>query len=397
MPADEYQVQIASWPGAAGVVSCRYLCGHGITPGVATLVVTLPPAGAAGFGDLVLSDGNRSLRLRDCKLENVQFDQGDDGQRWTLLISDRRWRWENGTLAGVYNQLDPHNKLVPWTIRSPKELVELCLEAMGERNYSIDVPPGVSGADYADKGDWFDLGANTPFGAGLVNPFVEWNVETPAQALSRLCGLFNCRVVFDPVADRVLVAKPGDGAALPEDFLESRGVNVEAPKTPSLIGVVGAEMQFEMLLRLRAVLPEWHKGEYVPVNQASYRPKVLKARGWPWDKSPPGGHSDVQPTERINLDGAKHLAVQNLWSLYRLDDVGVNPPPQQEPQMIDRGTGSSRTGGGCGCSPTGCSGYSRSPGTSDRLPGRLHSPRFTIFTTGSVARLTRSCSGRPRT
>ena len=48
-----------SWPGAAGVISGRYVCSHSITPGTGYVVCTIDPAlsGVAGFGDLAFAEG----------------------------------------------------------------------------------------------------------------------------------------------------------------------------------------------------------------------------------------------------------------------------------------------------------------------------------------------------
>jgi hypothetical protein len=334
MPADEYQVQIASYPGAAGVESASYFCNHGISPGVATVVVSVDPkvSGVAGFGTLVLSDGNRSLVLRDCKLERIQFNQDAGGQTWTLYLSDRRWRWAHGTIGGNYNQIDWHGKLVPWSVRSPEELAKLALERMGETGYSIDLPPGVAGADFADRTDWFEAGAWPP-PSGTNPPFVA-DATVPAQFLSQIAETFGRRVVFDPVTDRVLIAKPGDGGSLPAVFVESQGSNIEAPKTPKGYGIVGAEMLFQMRWRLRAVGEEWEADRFVPIDQLSYKPDKKTARNRPWDYSAPGSHGDVKPTEHLNYDQARQRAVQHVFRTYRLDDVSADPPPQAEPQKL---------------------------------------------------------------
>lgn len=296
----EFQIQSAVWPGAVGVEQARYVCSHGITPGYGYVVVSAPPTDVAPAGDLVLTDGRRTVTVRDCLLVGVRYNQGESGQTWTLTVADRRWRWAFGSISGSYNETGRDNESVPWTVRSPEELAELCLEAMGEVDYDIDLPPG-------------------------PNPPQAWSVETPAKVLARLAERYGRRVVFDPVEDRVLIAQPGDGDDLPDTYLESRGANVQVPKTPAGIGVVGAPVRFQTRLRLEAVGEEWD-GTHVPIDELSYAPDPPYPGGRPWDAGDLG-FSSVRPTNRLSFDRARELAGRSVWRVYRLADRTVDPGP----------------------------------------------------------------------
>ncbi|AWM38127.1 hypothetical protein GobsT_37800 [Gemmata obscuriglobus] len=262
--------QSASWPGVAAVESCTGTVSHGITPGVFVMSTYPQTAAPRAFGDLVLSDGVRAAVFRGCKLDAVSGRAGPDGQTFTLTILDRRWRWRYGAISGRYNQLDKRGKLVPWTIRSPQELAELCLKAMGERNYVINLPAGLTAAAGANLEQYLRAGEDFP--QSLTNPPTVWDLIPPAEALARLADLYGCRVIYQPFADRVVVAPLGAGGPLTDFPCESIAPNVDGPETPSAVGVAGAPVRVQMRLLLEPVGKEWD-GSYRPVNELSYAPQ----------------------------------------------------------------------------------------------------------------------------
>lgn len=266
-----------SWPGlTAGVQQFRYTCSHGITPGIA-LVVTNPLARPpADVGHLRFSDGRRGRILRNCRVNRMTSAIGAGGYVYTMEIQDRRWQWEHGTFpngGAMFNQLDPNNKLIPWTIRSPVELAIICLEALGEKNYLITgLPKGLTSADGRRASRYLKTGENYPITA--ANPPVNWEGLTPAAALSELCDRYGCRVIFQPHADRVLIARQGDGKPLsPAGSLAQASLSVEAPATPRAVGVYGAPSLYQMRLALEPVGLEWDgNNHYEPLAQLSYGP-----------------------------------------------------------------------------------------------------------------------------
>ena len=307
----------ATFPGAAGVESCSYVCSHGISPGVITLVVSLPPTDLAAFGDLTLYDGVRQITVPNCKVVNIRYSRDGSGQAWTVSLADRRWLWDAGAISGSYNERDPRDKLVPWTIKSPTELAALCLARMGETGYAVDLPPGLNGSDWNDRTDWFETGADAP--PTGTNPPTVWEDEVPANALQQLCDRYGRRVVYDPVTDTVAVAPVGAGADLPDDAIESIGVNVSVPKTPAGIGVVGAVVRFQWLGRLDPVGEEWD-GSYLPPAQLSYRPPPPFPGALPWDNLAFG---DVRPTDRLDYFQAKARAERSVYRVFRVSNLGV--------------------------------------------------------------------------
>ena len=267
-------IQSALWPGVLGVESCSGTISHGISPAV--FVITTDPqlAAPAESGSLVITDGFQALTLRDCKADVLKGRYGSDGQTWVLTILDRRWKWRGARISGRYNQLDPRGKLVPWTVRSPEELATLCLEAMGEKNYVIRLPPGLKKADGEKVERFLRPGEN--FAQSLANPRVSWDVIPPAEALAQLADSYGCRVVYQPFRDRVIVVPLGEGDPLPEGPCELIAPSLDSPETPDAVAVAGAPVRVQMRLLLEPVGEEWD-GEILPINELSYAPPLAEA------------------------------------------------------------------------------------------------------------------------
>lgn len=264
-------LQSCTYPGVPDFESASYSCTHGVTPGVVIATTRIPPDGAAPGGPFVITDGTRSLTLRDCKYQRREGEGGLPGSVYKMTFLDRRWRWAFGSISGTYNKRDSRGNLIPWMVKTPKQLAELCLKAMGETNYSIDLPFGVRSEELDSSVDNPAPGNMTP--PTGTNPFIEWVDEVPAVALAALCDRFNRRLVFDPVADRVIIARAGDGAALPlnEFLMPNISYGVEAYAKPKGVGVVGDKVKYQMRLRLVPVGREWD-GRIIPIDELSYRP-----------------------------------------------------------------------------------------------------------------------------
>lgn len=267
-------IQSATWPGVLGVESCEGTISHGISPATFVLRTIPQVANPAPFGDLVLTDGKNTVWLRGCKLHAVDGTLDGRGQSVVLELLDRRWRWgEYGQVSGRYCRPDAHGKMVPWTIRSPRELAELCLREMGESNYLIDLPQGLSKKDGADLDRYLRLGENFP--QTLANAPVVWDYSPPAQVLARLAEYFGRRVIYQPVVDRVLIATLGVGVNLPDLGSEVIAPSVKIPEAPIGVGVAGT-VRIQARFALEAVGREWD-GTYLPINDLSYAPRFPAA------------------------------------------------------------------------------------------------------------------------
>jgi hypothetical protein len=259
------------WPGIASPVEGTYTISQGITPGVACLKCN-PQGNFAETGDLIITDDVAKIVIPDCKVDRVrqEYDRRG-GYIWIVEILDWRWKWRDlGGIFGLYNQLDNHGKLIPWTIRSPYELTRLCLEEMGVTKYEIDMPAGLTRAD-GEKHQTL----NPPW-IGVVpttgtNPPVQWIGVPPAQALESLCNQFGRRVVPRLSDYTITIVKPGIGGPLPPGSISKQSPGLDSPETPLGVAVVGDPTRYQARLRLEAVAEEWD-GSYRPIDQVSYAP-----------------------------------------------------------------------------------------------------------------------------
>ncbi len=256
----------AIWPGVRSVESCTYTIGHGITPGTAVLKMQPQSVFPAMFGTLVITDGTGTVAIPGCKINSYKVDQDESGTVISLEIVDGRWRWRDlGGMLGCYNQLDPHGKLIPWTIRSPTELALLCLQALGVSRFSLNLPPGLN-----YPGPFI----STPIpNISGVNPPINWNGIPPAQALQQVAELFGCRVIYQLYNDSILVTPVGVGNLLPPGSVHKQGPSIKAPETPDAVGVLGSPTRYQMQLKMIAVGEEWD-GSYRPINLLSYAPSL---------------------------------------------------------------------------------------------------------------------------
>ena len=176
--------------GAQALFSGSFTLATGISPSVCTLSVA-PGARSLRIGPLVLSYGGVRMVWRDCIVDKVEASIGEDGfTTWQLSILDRRWKWRGlGRISGKYNTR-VGGTIDDTTRKSARQLVDLCLKELRERNaVTAEVPTDIF-------------------------PEVEWDYEPPAEAMAKLCDELGLVVVLD-VTDRVRVMRKGSGPSLP--------------------------------------------------------------------------------------------------------------------------------------------------------------------------------------
>lgn len=272
----EVQFDGANWPGIPSFERCFGTVSQGHEPDVITGSTGIPPLGIVPCGDFSFSDGQRIVTLRDCKLVNVQTSIGDAGYTFLYRFLDRRWRWRFGEISGHYNARDRRDNLIPWMAKTPTEMAEILLEAMGEKEYEIDLPDGVSSTELGNN-DNPAPGEKTP--ETRTNPEMIWDGDNPAVALDRLCQQFNRRLVLDHITNKAYIARPGFGKALPDDgYIETVEESAEAFATPNGVGILGDVIRVQMHLKLIPVGQEWD-GRIVPIDELSYRPRRNPAKG----------------------------------------------------------------------------------------------------------------------
>ncbi len=323
MPGERHGV--ASFPGVVSVASCTYTISHGISPGVACLTF-LPQADApSASGPLVISDGPVTITIPDCKIDKVTSSWDGGGVIHHATILDRRWKWMAcGHVSGVYNVPDPtgdvtrppadskpvlrpQTRFIPWTIRTIRQLMELCLVAMGETGYTLLLPPSP-----ANSVDTF--------------PPTNWDATNPAHALDQLANSIGCRIVYRLDSDSVLVCPVGEGGDLPAGSIAREGPGLDSPERPDSILLVGAPIRYQCRFLLVAVGDEWN-GELRPIIDLSYAPARSSATASPWRFDGPPDYDNVVETDRLTYPQAKAKASSSVYKWYRLFNRSIDSSP----------------------------------------------------------------------
>ena len=265
------------WPGVLAVAELHYSMSWGLTPGLAILkTYPQPPSVQIGsFGNLVIADSNHGVILYNCRVSRITGELGPDGQTTTVEIQDRRWAWQGlGSVSVDANAMDMRSKLVPWSIYSPQELAEQCLQLMGEVSYDVSaLPTGLIHSAGVNLDNYLQAGEN--FAQSLANPHYTWDHTPPMEALARLCDAFGCVVTLNHSSNNVIICKQGVGTKpLPSGTpYESIAIGVSNPRIPVSVNVAGAPVRIQMRFALEPVGEEYD-GKIIPINQLSYTPII---------------------------------------------------------------------------------------------------------------------------
>lgn len=273
---------LAEYPGIEQIVDWTYTQSHGVSPSVAIVTIAPQKKLPSAKGDLTLRFGSEKVTLKDCVVDAVSYERNSQGLIWRLQIFDRRWAWSGlGKISGFYNVLQADGKIDPKTEKTPKELAELCLDAMGEKSRDVTALPG-------------DL-----------RPETSWDYDTPAQVLASLCDSLGCRVMLG-LDNKVYVRKVGDGETLPQSpvIIDDSGT-FDPPEVPDKLELVGAPMRFQRQLKLEAVGVDTD-GTIKPIDKLSYKP----AAGW--------GAAPEDEWEDITACDARKLARETVFRWYRV-------------------------------------------------------------------------------
>ena len=271
---------LAHFPGIQQVVEASFSFAHGISPSVATLVIAPQPNPLPIHGTLKFTFGNVSLSWPDCCIDDGSLHWDSSGQRWVLQLFDRRWKWRWGKISGHYNLYEESGKIKDGTEKTPQELAELCLEAIGE--------------DDADVGDL----------PNDARPTMEWETEVPMEVLARLCDSLGCRVVLQ-LNNQVKLCKVGEGEQLPDGFIMEDAATLDPPEKPKKVEIVCGPSRYQKDLELEAVGVETD-GKILPFEELSYQP----ADGW--------GSTYPGYFDEVTSETSRELAKGSVFRMYRV-------------------------------------------------------------------------------
>lgn len=276
---------------------------RGVQPSTC-LLTTIPGPLDRIVGDLVFHYGATTLTFPGAAMLENSFRPsfGRDQYRWRVAVVDRRWKWRYPRIDGVYNERGADGTLRSATKKNVKELVELCLVALGESTY-----------------DTADLPTN-------VYPPVCWSRARAALEMQWLCDLVACCVILRASTNTVAIKKLNDalGAEIPVGAMPVTppGIPWKQAVIPSMLRIQGNPTVVQSKLELEAVGLN-SDGKIVPIDELTYIP------GGGWEEEWPTVFDGV-------ADADKHLAFDTVWRWYRPksgwdgDGVTVNDASQIE-------------------------------------------------------------------
>lgn len=325
---------ILRFPGLEQVIRWSFTLSHGITPGVCQVDVAPQFGMPDEVGTLQLLFGTVRLEFPGCVVDCAQVRRSPAGMVVSLVLLDRRWKWNHGAISGRYNLRTRTGDLDPDTEKSPQELARLLLDALGENGAVVEELPN------------------------LARPEVDWVAANPAGELAALCESLGCRVVLG-LDNRVWLRQTGRGALLPRlDVQRSVSIGVDPPARPDSLKLLAGPTRFQTQFRLQAV-GEDRDGTIRPIDELAYRP----ADGWgaePFSHFPNVADPDdraralgtvfrwyrIQCTAPDETTGTFHLPgdpgpIRELWQILPLEpnlietEPGVDGIQRPRPPFVD--------------------------------------------------------------
>lgn len=241
-----------SFPNVSHFRGADFVYPVGEEPGCCEATITPQSNIPSSVGDLVISDGERTLTFVGCAVDrsSVVF---VPGQTWKLRILDRRWKWRYPRISGHWNERDNAGTKISATTKTPQQLATILLDQMGETGYDISAMP------------------NT------VYPEVIWDDQVAAKALRSLCDLLQCWIYLDPSDDTVKIVPIGNGTITDYPFFynNANNYNSQLSAVPQKYAAVCEPDLYQSKFELEAVGRETDDS-IVAIGNLSYKP----AGGW---------------------------------------------------------------------------------------------------------------------
>lgn len=296
---------LITFPGIQQPLRGSFTLSHGTSPSVCHLEFAPQPSLTTIDGTLQLRFGPVVLLFPGSRIDQASVRYTSEGFVCSASIFDRRWRWRFGEISGHYNLRFADGQMQGGTLRTPRQLVALCLTAMGETGFDVGQVP------------------DTSF------PEIHWERETPARALDTLCNLVGCRPVLT-TTNVIRICRLGFGSPLPIGGVMEDALTHDPPERPDSLKFVAGPSLFETVFTLEAVgqepsTPFSGPGDIRRIDNLTYRP----AGGW--NTQSPLTFGGVVPS-------ARKAAFETVFRWYRIKHP-CNPSDPSAVQMKVPGYG----------------------------------------------------------
>lgn len=252
---------------------------RGTDPSIIQIDVAPDYSPNPAIGNVSLTvDGNPVVTFYDCAGDGVTYSRL--GGVYSTTILDRRWRWTKagGYISGHYNRRFSDDSIASGSEKSPRQLIQLLLDALGETGYDVSAAPNT---------------LDDP-------PEVVWDHVHVVEALSSLLQVLGLDLVLRLTnGNPVRIVVPGVGDPLPTTDRQDYRPTAAGIAVPASIALIGGETQIEMLLETEPVGID-DDDQWKPVDDLDMTP----ADGWllenPEHFSGITGASDAEKKRRVD-------------------------------------------------------------------------------------------------
>lgn len=237
-------------------------------------------------------------RLVECQVKNVIEIPGGDSIIWQVTAVDRRWKWQEAIISGVYNRYLENGAIWKRTEKTPREMLTILMKKLGEKKFDVSKAPN------------------------STRPSVEWQNAKAFLEADALCAKLGCRLIHN-LNDSFSVMPIGEGRPIDaRDGVKSYTTGLNLPCGPDGFDAL-FRPRYEVDIRLKAMGIE-EDGTLKPINDLSYKP----TNGWSGEY--PGEFSGVVD----KMDGDRfyqELARRSVWKMWQVTLVDKNGGPIKIP------------------------------------------------------------------
>jgi hypothetical protein len=245
------------------------------------------------------------ITLPNCAVVEVRnrHKYGREGWLQDVVVVDRRWMWKYARISGVYNERATDGTLQTENKKNLKELIELCLVALGESGYTTTAVP-------TD-----------------VYPPVLWNAARADLELQWLCDLAGLVVCYQVVNNGIAINKLNDtaGATMPDLWWTTPVQRYKPSVIPQNLRITGDPTVIQSVLTLEAVGLDTDN-QIKKLDDLSYKP----AQGW--------NSTWYDHFAEVDID-TRDLAFKTVWRWYRpsgnWDGDGVQIDDYTQLELLD--------------------------------------------------------------
>lgn len=249
-----------AFTGIAAIHKATIVKSRGVRPSKATLVCSIQGSAPPSIGTLTIADGNSSESWQEAAIAWAQRRHitNTSPHLVSVVVADRRWKWAQQTISGVYNTRLDDGTVSTTNKKSVQELINVIFQAMGETVDSSAAPND-------------------------LYPFVNWTGTRCDKAIHKLLTLVGCGIVIDYQTNQAKVYKRGTGALLPATGTEIEpSVTLTTGPSPSKLRVECGPVLIQSKIKLQAIAKQ-KDGAIKLVNDVDYKPTAGWANEWPMD------------------------------------------------------------------------------------------------------------------